>query len=154
MLYTTFRLAKEAGVSCNSYHRFAQHKGGVDKWGGDTPIPLTEVLDVLGLDDALWCLRCTTEPSDRFSRLLACEYAEHVLPVFESYCPEDNRPRCLIEVTRKFADGQATMAELQDAGDAAEAASRAAAWAAAWAAARAAERLWQMEMFRQRLSAE
>lgn len=77
----------------------------------------------------------------RTARLFACDCAEHVLPVFESQRPDDDRPRTAIEVARLFARGEATADELAAAGDAAADAAGAAAWAAAaaaWAAAWAA----------------
>ncbi len=65
---------------------------------------------------------------DRELRLFACDCAERVLYIFEREHPNDKRPRAAIEVSRRFADGKATMTELA----AARAAARAAAWAAAW----------------------
>jgi hypothetical protein len=64
-------------------------------------------------------------------RIFACDCGERVLPLFEAKHPGDDRPRRAIEVARRFADGDATMAEMQDAQYAAWAA-----WAswAAWAA--------------------
>ena len=64
---------------------------------------------------------------ERAARLFAADCAERVLPLFESACPGDDRPRRAIEVARAFAEGRAT------------AAARDAAWAAAWDA----ERQWQ-----------
>jgi len=60
-------------------------------------------------------------------RLLACEFAEAVLPIFEKAHPKDTRPRECIAVSRRFAFGEATAA--------ARAAARDAAGAAAWDAA-------------------
>ena len=143
MLHTTFARVKEAGACQASYRKFARHKGGVYKWGKDTPFGLDEVLEVCGLGDALWCFRVTIEPADKIARLLACDYAERVLPIFEKSLPGDMRPRRAIETSRRFANGLASQAELAAAGDAARTA-RAAAWAAeaaawaAWAAASAA----------------
>ena len=54
MLTLTFEAAKEAGACANRYQKFAKYKGGVRKWGADNPFPLAEVLEVNGLDDALW----------------------------------------------------------------------------------------------------
>jgi len=112
--------------------------GGVKKYGEDTPIPLDKILDVCGLDAALWCLRCIIEPADREIRLLACDFAEHTLPIFEKRYPDDRRPRKAVEVARKFAEGKATKKELIAAWAAAWAAAGDAAGAAAWDAARAA----------------
>jgi len=80
--------------------------------------------------------------NERTARLLACEYAERVLPIYEKHYPDDKRPRQAIETARRFANGEATQEELAAAWDAARAAAGAAAWnaarAAAWNAARAA----------------
>jgi len=130
MIHTTFALAKESEACETSYKKFAEHVGGVRKYGKDTPIPLTEILDVLGIDDALWCLRCTIEDTEKESRLLACDYAEHVLHIYEQRHPNDKRPRIAIEVSRRYAQGEATRSELNAAGD-----------------ARAAEREWQKGKF-------
>jgi hypothetical protein len=90
----------------------------------------------------------------RTARLLTCDFAEHVLPIFEEQHPNDKRPREAIAVARRFANGEATRAELAAARaaawDAARVAARVAARAAwdaagdaAWAAAGDAEREWQ-----------
>ena len=158
MLYITFRLAKEAGACAESYKQFARHVGGITKFGKDAPIPLTDVVEGCGIGDALWALRCTTEPCDRLARLFACDCAEHVLPIFETKYPDDKRPRQAIEVSRRYATGEATSEELAATWAATwaatRAATRAAAWAAAGAAAGAAERDWQEERFLQYLNGE
>ena len=154
MLYITFRLAKEAGACAESYKQFARHVGGITKFGKDTPLPLTDVVEVCGFEDALWALRRTTEPCDRLARLFACDCAEHVLPIFEQKNPGDKRPRKAIEVSRRYANGEATREELDATWAATWAATRAATRAAAWAAAGAAERDWQKERFLQYLNEE
>ena len=156
MLHTTFALLHREGACAPGYKKLAKHLGGISKYGASTPIPLAEVLTSNGLDDALWCLRAVLDTEiatrDRLSRLLACDYAERALPIFEATYPDDNRPRQAIEVARRFADGQASPEEL--------AAARDAAWAAAWDATDAArdaaygapaypaEPLWQAERFK------
>ena len=106
-------------------------------------IPLVEILKHNGLDDALWALSTNLPPeSDRYARLFAYDWAEHVLHVFEDKFPDDKRPRNAIEVARKSANGEATQDELDAAGDAAVDA----AWAAARAAG-AAERKGQADTF-------
>jgi len=78
------------------------------------------------------------------ARLLACDYAKRVLPIFEKKHPQDTRPRQCIGVARRFAVGKSTSTELAAARDAARAAARdateGAVWDAAWAAAGAAAR--------------
>ena len=141
MLHTTFRKARKAKACIASYKKIAKALGGIGKYGRDTPIPLDKILEVCGLQDALWSLRIVLEPADREIRLLACDYTERVLPLFEKEFPEDRRPRRAIEVTRLFADGQATKDELGAAAKAAKAAV-AAAETAAWAAAETAKATW------------
>jgi len=114
----------------------AKALGGIKKYGRDTPIPLDRVLEVCGLDAALWCLCCVIEPADREIRLLACDFAEHTLSIFEEKYPNNKQPRQVIEVSRKFAEGKATREDLAVAKDAVWTAARDAAWAAAGAVAR------------------
>ena len=66
------------------------------------------------------------EISDKTFRLFACWCAEQVLHFFEEKCPDDNRPREAIRVSRAYAIGNATYEELSVA------------WSAAWSAARSA----------------
>jgi hypothetical protein len=54
---------------------------------------------------------------DRERRLLACDYAERVLPLFEAGYPGDHRPRHAIDAARRFANGQATEEEMLEARD-------------------------------------
>jgi hypothetical protein len=72
-------------------------------------------------------------------RIFACDCAERALPAFEAEHPGDDRPRRAIEVARRFADGDATMAEMQDAQAAAEAAAGDTGYAAGYAARGAAQ---------------
>jgi hypothetical protein len=135
----------------------AKALGGIKAYGRDTPITLLQILNINGLDDALWALRACDD-AETFSRLLVCDYAEHVLHIFEAEYPDDYRPRMVIEVSRRYARGEATDAELSAAWNAVGAAARAAwyaagaaAWAAAWAAVGDAERMWQEARLRELL---
>ncbi len=145
---TRFRLLHDAGACKERYRFLAKALGGIKAYGRDTPITLLQILDINGFDDALWALRACDD-AETFSRLLACDYAEHVLPIFETQYPDDDRPRKAIAVSRRHAHGEATDAELSAAGAAAWAAWHAAgaagaawaawaAWHAAWAAGAAA----------------
>jgi hypothetical protein len=140
---TRFRLLHDAGACKERYRFLAKALGGIKAYGRDTPITLLQILDINGFYDALWALWACPD-SDTFARLLACDYAEHVLPIFETQYPDDDRPRKAIAVSRRHAHGEATDAELSAAWAAraawyaAEAAARDAAEAAARDAARAA----------------
>jgi hypothetical protein len=144
VLTTTFKLAKEAGACVRSYKKYAYHIGGVRKYGQDTPINLTDIAEVCGIQDALWVLCCVQEfeESKRLARLLAADFAEHVLHFYEEKYPEDDRPRKAVEAARQYAQGEIEAAASDAAAWAARAAAldaaSAAAWDAAWAARAAA----------------
>ena len=70
--------------------------------------------------------------------LIAADFAEHVLPLFEAQYPDDDRPRKAIEAARSFARGNITKKKMKAARDAAEDAGLDAAKSAAWPAAMAA----------------
>jgi len=159
MIQTTFQKLHDAGACKERYRFLAKALGGIKAYGRDTPITLLQILDTNGLDDALWALRACPD-SEKFARLLACDYAEHVLPIFETRYPDDDRPRMVIEVSRRYARGEATDAELSAAwpaawsaaGSAARNAAGSAAESAAWSAAgSAAERQWQEARLRELL---
>lgn len=109
----------------------------------DEPLPFAKIVEINGLDDALWC--CRVEPQyTREWRLFAVWCARRV-----QHLMKDQRSIDVIDVAERYASGEATDAELAAARTAAYAAAWAArdaewnaaawaAWAAAWAAARAA----------------
>ena len=115
----------------------------------DEPLPFARIVEINGLDDALWCSRA--EPQhEREWRLFAVWCARQV-----QHLMTDARSIAALDVAERYANGQATDGEwaaaraaawaaadaaraAADAAGAAAAAARAAAWAAA-AAARAAE---------------
>jgi len=88
-------------------------------------------------EDVIWLLTHVDFIPKKELRLLACDYAEHVLHIFEEKCPKDDLPRKAIETARAYTNGEATRKEMA----AARAAARAAAGAAAWDA----ERKWQLK---------
>ena len=89
----------------------------------DEPLPLLSVLDICGLDDALWVLSYAM-PDDRLARHFQAWCAEQVLHLFEAERPGDTRVRDQIAMLRNDA---ATPEQRTAARDAA----RAAAWDAA-----------------------
>lgn len=138
MLYTTLRLLRQYDACKESYKTL--RKSLPDRFGQDEAIPLMHILHVLGGQDTVWALRALhpacADDGERLARLMACDFAERVLPVFEEQYPDDTRPRDAINAARRAAYGEATEDELAAAGDAAWAAAGAAwaAWATAWAA--------------------
>ena len=134
-LTTTFNLLRDKSACESGYRKLAKHLGGINTYGADTPINLLTILESNGIDDAIWCLRATEQNCDRVARLMAADFAESVLHIYEKKCPNDNRPRLAIKAARDFANGliddSAMAAAMAAARDAAMAAARDAAWAAA-----------------------
>ena len=167
MLTTTLSALHHANACTARYKVLIEGLGGLS-YGMDTPITLLHILDLCGVDDAIWALRACLPLQQHFVRELACDYAARVLPIFEANYPDDHRPSKCIEVARRYARGEASEAELSVARDAAWNAVRVAAWAAArdaaWAddgyadmdttgvTAREAERQWQGEHLRSLLT--
>ena len=129
-LTTTFKRLRSAGA-CQSRYKFlrATLMGVKDT----EPINLLTILETNGLDDALWALRATAENCDKIARLMAADFAEQTLLIWQKYAPDDKRPSQAIEAARDFAHGRINADQLS--------AAEAAAWAAwAWDAAGAAVR--------------
>ena len=141
MLHTTFRMAREAGACSSEYNKMAKALGGIKKYGRDTPIPLDRVLEVCGLDAALWCLCCVIEPADREIRLFACDCAEHILPIYAKRYPGDTT----------FGAGEDAVVAAWDVARFAAWAARAVARDTALAAWDA-ENQWQEKKFREMLN--
>src|SRR3990167_85791 len=75
----------------------------------DEPLAFITILDILGLDDALWCIRAAPE-YDKEWRLFAIWCAmqvQHLMP--------DPRSIAAIDVAELYALGQATNTELDAA---------------------------------------
>ena len=119
MLYTTFKLLREAKACTSSYKKLREALAGVQ---ADDLIALTTILDSNGLDDALWALRATTTNCDRFARLLTADFAEQVLPIWTAVYPTDNRIELCIQAARDFANGLIDEQQLAAAREAAGAA--------------------------------
>jgi hypothetical protein len=126
-LSTTTRRLMAHGPCQSGINKLAAHLG--TNVPDDEPISYETLLDVLGLDNALWC--CRAEPQhDHIWRRYAVWCARQV-----QHLMRDERSRKALDVAERHTNSAATDEELVAARDAA----RAAAWAAAWAAAGAAE---------------
>lgn len=152
---TTLKAIRAHSPCENGWQKLLNHLG---KTKADAePLSILTIIESNGIDDALWCLRALPDEYHPAIRLLACDYAERVLPIFERERPDDDRPRRAIETARRHALGNATDEELYAARaaawDAARAAAMAAARAAALAAARDAEQQAQADTLRAALTA-
>jgi hypothetical protein len=110
--------------------------------GGRRQMSPLEVLDCDATHcDKLWVLLRNPIFTDRELRLMACDFADEVLSIYENAYPDDRRARDCIETAKKFANGECSAEEVDAARDAAWDAAWGAAWDArdaAWAAAGAA----------------
>lgn len=122
-LHTTLNRLREAGACTERYQHLLRALGG-PSFHHEEPINLLTILEHNGVEDCLWALCATAENCDQVARLMACDFAEAVLPIFERDYPDDRRPRVAIETARRFARAECTADEL--------AAARTAAWAVAW----------------------
>ena len=147
MIYTTLNKIREHSPCVSSWEKLLESIGKT-KADGD-PLAMVHILNALNVQDFFWATRALPE----FKKVwvgLACDMAEHVLPIFEVKHPCDKRPRKCIEVIRSWLIGGATIEEV-----------RAAAYAAADAAVCAAdavddayaERKWQAARIREVLEA-
>jgi len=130
---TTLNRIRAHGPCQDGWRKLHRHLGktGPD----DEPLPFSVIVGSNGLDDALYCLRA--EPRyERKVRLYAVWCARRV-----EHLNTDPRVKAANDVSERYANGRATVEELNAAAEAA--AARAAAWTAdaanvAWAARAAA----------------
>ena len=107
-------------------------------FAGRKTVSALNILD-MGIpdEDKIWAaVRASTKPQ---YVEFACQCAESVLPLYETYYPDGKRPRQCIDITRRYMAGDATKDELYTAAEAAD---------AARAAAGAAEHAKQVDMLR------
>lgn len=129
-LTTTFKLLRNKNACKPKYKLLrAALKGTKD----NEPINLLTILETNGLDDAIWALCATAENCDKIVRLMAADFAEQVLPIWQAHS-QDKRPELAIKAARDFAHGLITIADLNAAKNAAWDAAKNAAWDASWAA--------------------
>ena len=120
MWMTTLEQIRSHSPCETGWKRLLKHLGKTK--ADDEPLPIIEILDSNGLDDALWCLRAV-DGHDQEIRLYAVWCARQV-----QYLMTDQRSIEALDVAERYANGFGTGKQLDVA------------WAAAWAAARAAAR--------------
>lgn len=133
-MFTTLNKIREQGPCIDGWEQLLSSLGKTK--ADDEPLSLLTVLDSNGLDDTLWCFRAV-DGFDKEKRLFAVWCARQV-----QHLMTDSRSLAALDVAERFAFGDATLAELAAAEDAAQAARDAAEDAArdaAWDAARDAQ---------------
>jgi hypothetical protein len=116
-------------------NRIRAHSPCHDGWGkllrglgklaaDDEPLPFARIVEINGIEDALWC--CRAEPQhDKAWRLYAVWCARQV-----QHMMTDPRSIAALDVAERHAEGTATDDELAAAASAATNAARSAAWSA------------------------
>ena len=123
---TTLNKIREHSPCAHGWKKLLTHLGKTE--ADDEPLSLLTILDSNGVDDALWCLRAV-EGRDREIRLFAVWCARQA-----QHLTGDHRIVDALDVVERYANGEATAAELAAAGDTARDAARAAVRAARAAA--------------------
>jgi hypothetical protein len=128
-MITTLKAIKKHNLCPDGWRKLLLHLGKTK--ADDEPLRIVTILDSNGLDDALSCLRAV-KGRDREIRLYAvwcARQGQHLM--------RDPRSLAALDVAERYANGEASDAELSDARRAAARAVRAAAGDAARGAARA-----------------
>lgn len=126
MITTTLNRIRAHGPCREGWEKLLKGLGKTT--ADDEPLPFARIVEINGLDDALWC--CRAEPQHaREWRLFTVWCARQV-----RHLMTDERSITALDVAERHANGQATDEELAAAWDAA----REAAWDAAREAARSA----------------
>lgn len=83
------------------------------KWvGNDEPLPLVDILQSNGLEDALWTLRTLEGEELKLAKLMVCDIAERVL----RFVPKgEDRPANAINMARLYINGECTKEQLKKA---------------------------------------
>jgi len=135
MIYTTLARIRAHSPSADVWSKLLTHLGKAA--ADDEPLAYSAILDAVGLDDALWCLRAEPQHADiwRMYAVRAARSVQHLM--------KDERSLRALDIAERHARGEATDSELDAARDAAwnadwdaaGAVAGAAAWAAVWGAA-------------------
>jgi hypothetical protein len=118
MIYTTYNLAVEHNACERALVQFLNVSLGLvlkegqqreidqaaEKFGKDIPIPLTDILDFLGIDDCLWAFRTVQdeEAADIIVVKFLTAIADRMSIYFESKYSEDKLPRQAVEALRAY----------------------------------------------------
>jgi len=132
---TTLNRIREYNPCANGWRKLLAGLGKTE--ADDEPLSLITILDINGLDDAIWALRAVDNQAQvRRYAVWCARQVQHRMT--------DPRSLAALDIAERHADGAATDKKLAAAWAAARAAAEAAwaAWAAARAAAEAAWAAW------------
>ena len=128
MIYTTFRLLRESGISPERYRLLVRELGPVQTYGRDTPIQISQIMSLpaFALRDVLWLFRVVPEEqreqADRVARTLICRCIRET-PLHDGRTVwdllTDERSRQAVITAEAYLEGKATRQELDAAGEAA-----------------------------------
>jgi len=117
---TTLKKLKKHNPCRSSWDRLLE---SLDKTEPDNePLKLRYILDLLGVQDAIWAFRAI-DGYRKEQILFIADCAEHVLHIYEEKYPKNTAPRAAILATRNYANGKISKEKLRSAAAAAYAAS-------------------------------
>ncbi len=134
-MHTTLSKIREQSPCEDGYIKLCKNLGGVRKYGAETPLKFSRIIESNGVEDAIWCLRTICPKHEKEVRLFAADVAESVLHLYEEKYPGEDGPRKATQAARDFAEGRITIEDLCTAYAAAAAAAGALALAGAGAGA-------------------
>jgi len=94
----------------SSWNKLLKHLGKTEP--DDEPIEILDIIEVLGIQDAIWSFRAV-DGWKKEKLLFIADCAEHVLHIYEKKYPKDKRPRKAIKATRLFANGKISKEKLK-----------------------------------------
>ena len=111
MLYTTLNKLKEVEGWDEQFEILTNLIPNGTTYGGDTPIPLTDILEICGVDAVVvWGVTSCGKEAIDFARRFALLCARHVEDLIDSPTVKKCNEMC-----DRFLDGSATRRELMDA---------------------------------------
>ena len=117
-IYTTLNQIKQHAPCAEGWANLLKFLNKTE--ADDEPLNLLTILESNGVQDCIWAFRTTDDYP--ICRLIAADFAESVLHIFEKKYHNDNRPRLAIQSARDYANGLISKEELAAARDAARAA--------------------------------
>lgn len=118
-MYTILNQIKQCDPCSGSWKKLLKYLNKTE--ADDDPLNLSVILESNGINDALWSLK-SVEGKEKEIRIMAADFAEISLPIYEKYYPDDKRPRLTIKAARDYANCLISITDLAAARAAARAA--------------------------------